>query len=763
MASITDLVLHLSTGRCIAWVGSGPSIEVGLPSWRTLANEILEKCRRRQGRRFQAIEAFYREGKYPEMLDEVERSYGREFLVETCRELISDPGGDGLAYQMLADIGFMAYFTTNYDDLLLRHLDQAGKAFTKYLNSPEDLAAIDVDVTPALVKLHGELSDPENAVLTRGDYRRWYMSGQGNSYQTFLRSFLARDRFLFVGYSMSDPEILQLQEEIQADLRRQVRSIAILANVPDHEISRWSIDYNIDILPYRARGQDHSELTAILESAARVLSAGQLPRELDTAEELKRAEALYLWYRFSPGQGETAPVDALQSVILSLLVNRPEGMTLNSIKVRLASDIGVQTTIHETELDHSIQRLVDSGWITTSGDTYGVDPENRRVIRAYERRFEDMMSAFERQVTLDAVNQFGVDQNTGPQFARLLIETLIDIFQNRGREILRVVFEEGSISPSGALELIETVWTRSSQLQNPGDRPTFVRFVLTAMFEPKGIYENVLNYFAKVFFCIQALGANKAINSIVADVIRDRALLIDANILIPLTARYEDRHQFVKAVVEACQAAGISLYTTELALDEVRRHAQWARNLTEEFGTLSVEVLHAATGQGEYEANAFLQGFISFDPNARDRSFLQYIRDCFGGSYSYSRLRDFFPEELGITVLHQETVREVRSQHQQAFDDARSMISQWNFQRKEDDRKSELRIESEAEAFVTVTNWNTVRDLMVTGSGSQCSYLTYGTTVGRLGATLTESPEMVSVQPEVIWEVLTSRLLKKVV
>ena len=358
MANITDLVLLLSTERCIAWVGSGPSIEVGLPSWKRLATEVLDRCRKRRNRRFQVIEAFYNDGKYPEMLDEVERAYDREFLVNICREMIEDLGENGVTYQMLANLGFLAYFTTNYDDLLLRHLNQAGKAFTKYLNSPEDLSAVDVDVTPALVKLHGDLTDSDNAVLTRADYRRWYMEGEGSSYQTFLRGFLTRDRFLFVGYSMSDPEILQLQEQIQSNLRRKVRSIAILANVPEHEIGRWSIDYNIDILPYRADDQDHSELTAILESAARVLSSGQLPPALDTAEELRRAEALYLWYRFSPGQGETAPVDALQSVILSLLVNCPDGMDIDSIKIRLIP-IHLDRAMN-TSSAHELEKLIPS-------------------------------------------------------------------------------------------------------------------------------------------------------------------------------------------------------------------------------------------------------------------------------------------------------------------------------------------------------------------------------------------------------------------
>ena len=761
MASITDLAIHLSTGRCIAWVGSGPSIEMGLPSWRGLANDILETCRKEQRRGFQAIEALYRDSKYPEMLDQVEMSYGRTFLNEHCQKLLQDPGGMSSAYETLASLGFLAYFTTNYDDVLFRHINQAGRSLIKYLNSADDLAAVDVDVTPALIKLHGDFSDPTSTILTRSDYRRWYRSGEGNGFRVFLRSFLARDRFLFVGYSMSDPEVLQLQEEVQADLRRKVRSIAILANVPDHEIDRWRVDYNIDILPYRVIGHDHSELSAILASIDKVLSVGQVPKDIDTAEELKRAEALYLWYRFTAGHGETPSgetpaVNALQSVVLNLLVDSPDAMTLESLRRQVASKIGAQAAVYEADLEDSLNRLVDLGWIVSSEGRYAVEPENQKIIRVYERRFEDMMATFNGQVAMDAIKLFGLDEATGTRFAQLYLDTLIDFFQSRGREILKIVFEESAISPSGALDLIETVWKHSSHLHDHAERPLFVRFVLETMFEPKGVYEVVLNYFAKAFFSIQALGANQAINRIVSNVIADRALLIDANVLIPLTAKHEDRHQFITAVIDVCGSAGIRLYATKSTLDEVKRHARWALNLTRQFGPLSPEVLYAATGQGDYEANAYLKGFVTVDPNHRDRSFQLYLDDCFGGSFASSRFDKFFPDKLNITVLDEESLDETKRRHKEGFDWAASQISQWDSRRIEEERKNPLRIESEAEAFIAVTQWNTLRNLMGLEAGSKCSYLTYGTTVGRLGATSTGSSKMLSVQPGVMWEVLTT-------
>ena len=115
-------------------------------------------------------------------------------------------------------------------------------------------------------------------------------------------------------------------------------------------------------------------------------------------------------------------------------------MDVDSIKVQVASEMGVQITTHEKDLENSIERLVQSGWIVTSGGSYWVESENQRLIRTYERKFEEMMTAFERQVSIDAVKLFDVDEEAGPRFSRLLIETLIDIFENRGREIPQSCF-----------------------------------------------------------------------------------------------------------------------------------------------------------------------------------------------------------------------------------------------------------------------------------------------------------------------------------
>ena len=177
MADFTDVVLFLSSGRTLAWIGSGPSAEMGLPSWRRLAAAVLEECRRRQKPNFSKIENHYRLREYQDLFDEVALSYGTEFLHGVCSPLLDDPGGKGVLYTVIADLDFLSYFTTNYDGVLYRHLEEGGSAVRVYLNSQTDIETVDVDHTPALVKLHGDFSNPESIVLTRSDYQKFLQVG----------------------------------------------------------------------------------------------------------------------------------------------------------------------------------------------------------------------------------------------------------------------------------------------------------------------------------------------------------------------------------------------------------------------------------------------------------------------------------------------------------------------------------------------------------------------------------------------------------
>jgi hypothetical protein len=63
-----------------------------------------------------------------------------------------------------------------------------------------------------LVKLHGSIDQPETIVFTRSDYAR--AREDRKEMLSFLRGEMAETAFLFVGFSLSDPNFNLLHDDI---------------------------------------------------------------------------------------------------------------------------------------------------------------------------------------------------------------------------------------------------------------------------------------------------------------------------------------------------------------------------------------------------------------------------------------------------------------------------------------------------------------------------------------------------------------------
>ncbi len=756
MADFTDIVLFLSTGRAIAWIGAGPSMELGLPSWRRLAAEVLEACRRQKRHNFSRIERYYRESKYLDQFDEVELTHGRQFLLDVCWNKIADPGGEGAIYKEIANLDFLSYFTTNYDNILVRHLESTGKAVAVHGNSQEDLETVDVDMVPALVKLHGDFSESNSVVLSRSDYQRLYLLGQGEAFRTFLKSHLARDRILFLGYSLSDPEIRHIQESLAVNLKRKVSPIAILANCPEEEIDLWKRRYNIDVVPYSAQGSDHSRLATMLSSVANVISIGPLAKQRTSDEDLRQAQALYMWYRFSPSSAKGAAVDALQSLLMTSLVNLGGEATPQALAAKVSSDFGAKVNPDSDEFVGAVSRLKSANWVIQEDGSLLVLPEGEHLVVRYERQFNSLISVFSRQLYLDLKGTFAIEEDDAQNLTQVVLDALIDLFELRGQNILEMVFDNKPIDPQSITDMLQVLWGRANTLDEPRARSSLVGFVLNILTKPSPVYENVLNYLAKSFFCIQAMKLDPAVPEFVSRVISDRTLLIDENVLIPLTAKYEDRHEFVSRVIRKAREANLSLFTTQRFVDSVRRHSDWALNRVTEYGTQSEEVMRAARGEGDYLPNAFLKGFIDQDPDDPDRDFLEYLRDCFGGTYSRESFDRYFEDELGIRILDVSRMAEFIQSKSDQHGEAVNLLNEWNESRSEDARKSIRRIESEIEALLLVANWPDAKESVPSLTSSRASFVTSGSSVSRLARWTDVQPTtMMVASTEAIWELLS--------
>lgn len=123
--------------------------------------------------------------------------------------VMKEPGPN---HEILARLPIGTYWTTNYDKLLETALRNAKKIVdAKHAESqlPNSTPRCDAVV----YKMHGDVEDPDHAVLTRDDYEAYARTHPG--FINALSGDLTGKTFLFIGFSFSDPNMDYVLSEIR--------------------------------------------------------------------------------------------------------------------------------------------------------------------------------------------------------------------------------------------------------------------------------------------------------------------------------------------------------------------------------------------------------------------------------------------------------------------------------------------------------------------------------------------------------------------
>ncbi|MEI6655808.1 MAG: SIR2 family protein, partial [Verrucomicrobiota bacterium] len=119
-------------------------------------------------------------------------------------------------HKLMAQLPIEVVWTTNYDTLIEKSYDNVDKRVdVKFSPGQLTLRLRNADVT--VYKMHGDVSDPDHAVLTKDDYERYDVDRE--AFTEILRTDLTRNCFLFMGFSFTDPNI----EYILSRLRRMLK------------------------------------------------------------------------------------------------------------------------------------------------------------------------------------------------------------------------------------------------------------------------------------------------------------------------------------------------------------------------------------------------------------------------------------------------------------------------------------------------------------------------------------------------------------
>lgn len=188
---IEDLSLALKREKLVIFVGAGVSKNSGLPTWGQLVQAFAEQIGYPMEGRL-ATEEYIRIPQYYYCLDE---SPNHTDYYSLIKSMVPGDIQPNILNQQIVSLCPKHIVTTNFDTLM----DQVAKEYQIIREDRDLLTGISAHY---LLKLHGDIRQPQKLVLKEDDYLHY--SETHRLMETFLKSLLIDHVFLFVGYSLND-------------------------------------------------------------------------------------------------------------------------------------------------------------------------------------------------------------------------------------------------------------------------------------------------------------------------------------------------------------------------------------------------------------------------------------------------------------------------------------------------------------------------------------------------------------------------------
>ncbi len=238
------LIEQIKRGNGVLFIGAGLSKGAGLCDWEELVRPLGETIGCPRNTDLLKVAEYY------------EDVNGRTALLDYIIEHTNTAGrGPTENHRLLAALPIKIWITTNYDDLLEKTLEEAGKPFHKVVRD-QHLPLISAD-RHTLIKMHGDRQLSDTIIITENDYHTYFRKYLLVKAQ--LTVLAASSTLLFVGYSMSDPDFNQIYAEVAFYLQEhQRKAYAILFDADEDEFVIRNLDRrNIIVINISMEGQDN--------------------------------------------------------------------------------------------------------------------------------------------------------------------------------------------------------------------------------------------------------------------------------------------------------------------------------------------------------------------------------------------------------------------------------------------------------------------------------------------------------------------------
>jgi SIR2-like protein len=196
-----ELIEAVKERSAVLFVGAGPSISVGLPSWQSLTDHLADELSLDKEKLAKAPVSHYSLAEYYRI---VRGSIGplRSWMDRNWK-VSEEQVRHSKMHELIVALDFPILYTTNFDRNIEAAFAAHGRDFIKIANA-RDIANVREGV-PQIIKFHGDFDDDDSLVITETDY--FNRLAFDSPLDVKFRADTLGKTVLFIGYSMSDLNI----------------------------------------------------------------------------------------------------------------------------------------------------------------------------------------------------------------------------------------------------------------------------------------------------------------------------------------------------------------------------------------------------------------------------------------------------------------------------------------------------------------------------------------------------------------------------
>ena len=226
--------------KLVIFIGSGISANSGLTMWK----DIIEKIRTK-------IDIDRDERDYIKIAQYYYNSRDQKEYYEFLKNELDIDSNPNAIHDKLLELNPYHIITTNYDNLIEKQANQKGMFY--------DVVCKDSDLpyTPnnkMIIKMHGDFKN-RNIVFKEDDYLSY--SQNFKLIETYIKSLFSTHTIMFIGYSLSDPDIKYILQWVK-DILGQNLPRPYFLKMDKFDINEYQYYKNkgINILYYSELNED---------------------------------------------------------------------------------------------------------------------------------------------------------------------------------------------------------------------------------------------------------------------------------------------------------------------------------------------------------------------------------------------------------------------------------------------------------------------------------------------------------------------------